>query len=409
MPPLSATLVDERRERGFVPVLGADPAPDRVRGALPDRAAGHVDAAHPRLRGERDQRRAGELALSDLEALLGEDDDRAALGRLVGETRELRGVGELALEHARQRQELGGLPVAERDRAGLVEQERRAVTGGFDRTAREREHVPAHEPVHAGDPDRGEQRADRGRDQADEQRDEHDRVLPVAGVDRERLQRHDREQEDRGQADEQDVERDLVRRLLPRGALDERDHPVEEALAGPLRHADDDLVGEHARAAGHRRTVAARLADDRRGLAGDRRLVDAGDPFDHLAVGRDHLARRDHDDVTLGQSARRDLLDRAVGAASVGGRLGACPPQRLGLRLAAALRHRLREVGEEDGEPEPDRDQPREHARIGDRDAGDEDAADLDDEHHRVPRHPARVELAEAVGHRPAEDRRLED
>ena len=39
---------------------------------------------------------------------------------------------------------------------------------------------------------------------------------------------------------------------------------------------------------------------------------------------------------------------------------------------------------------------------------GDEDATHLDDEHHRVPRHPAWVELAKAVGHRPAEDCRLE-
>ena len=246
-----------------------------------------------------------------------------------------------------ERQELGGLPVAERDRAGLVEQQRRAVAGRLDRAAREREHVPAHEPVHPGDPDRREQRADRRRDQADEQRDEHDRVLPVAGVDRERLQRHDGEQEDRGQADEQDVERDLVRRLLPRGALDERDHPVEEALAGPLRHPHDDLVGEHARAAGDRRAVAAGLADHRRGLAGDRRLVDARDPLDHLAVGRDQLAGRDDDDVALGEGARRDLLDRAVGAAAVRERLGARPPQRLGLRLAAALGDRLGEVREE--------------------------------------------------------------
>ena len=96
---------------------------------------------------------------------------------------------------------------------------------------REREHVAAHEPVHAGDPDRREQAADRRRDQADEQRDEHDHVLLRARVDRERLQRHDREQEDDRQPGEQDVERDLVRRLLALGALDERDHPVEEALA----------------------------------------------------------------------------------------------------------------------------------------------------------------------------------
>ena len=64
-------------------------------------------------------------------------------------------------------------------------------------------------------------------------------------------------------------------RLLTLGALDEGDHPVEERLARPGGDADDDLVGEHPGAAGDRRAVAAGLADDRRRLAGDRRLVDA--------------------------------------------------------------------------------------------------------------------------------------
>ena len=52
-----------------------------------------------------------------------------------------------------------------------------------------------------------------------------------AGVDRVRLQRHDGGEERDRQAREQDVERDLVRGLAPLGALDERDHAVEERLA----------------------------------------------------------------------------------------------------------------------------------------------------------------------------------
>ncbi len=53
----------------------------------------------------------------------------------------------------------------------------------------------------------------------------------VHAVDRERQQRDGREQEDDRERGEQDVERDLVRRLLPLGALDHRDHAVEEGLA----------------------------------------------------------------------------------------------------------------------------------------------------------------------------------
>ena len=154
---------------------------------------------------------------------------------------------------------------------------------------------------------------------ADEQRDEHDHLLLGARVDGERLQGDDGEQEDDRQPGEQDVERDLVRRLLPLRALDERDHPVEEALARLRRHPDDDLVGEDARAAGDGGAVAARLADHRRRLARDRRLVDARDPLDHLAVGRDHLAGRD-DDLVADAELRARQRPRASRRVAAGAR-----------------------------------------------------------------------------------------
>ena len=71
-------------------------------------------------------------------------------------------------------------------------------------------------------------------------------------VDRQRLQRGHREHEDDGQRRQQNVQRDLVRRLLPIGALDQCDHPVDEALAGLLGDLDDDAVREHGGAAGDR-------------------------------------------------------------------------------------------------------------------------------------------------------------
>ena len=150
------------------------------------------------------------------------------------------------------RHELGGLAVAEGDGAGLVEQQRGDVAGGLDRAAGHGQDVALDQPVHAGDADRGEQRADRGRDQADQQGDQHDHGLLGARVDRERLQGDDREQEDDGERGEQDVQRDLVGRLLPGGALDQVDHPVDEGLARLRRDLDDDPVGEHLRAAGDR-------------------------------------------------------------------------------------------------------------------------------------------------------------
>ena len=243
----------------------------------------------------------------------------------------------------------------------------------------------------------------RRRDQADEQRDQHrDRDLG-AGVVRERLQRDDDQQEDQRQHRQQDVERDLVRRLLPGGAFDQRDHPIEERVAGIGGDLDHDPVGDHARAAGDRRTVAARFADHRRRFAGDRRFVHRGDALDDLAVGGDELAGDDADHVALAQAGRRHRLGAAVGLHPVGDRLGAGLAQGVGLGLAPALGHRLGEVGEEHGEPQPEG-----HLAGEERPAGagqqllDEhdrrqQAADLDDEHDRVLDLGPRVEFPQRV------------
>ena len=48
-----------------------------------------------------DVRRRGEIAAAQLELLLGEHDDRAAFGRLIGERGELRGIRQLLLARRR--------------------------------------------------------------------------------------------------------------------------------------------------------------------------------------------------------------------------------------------------------------------------------------------------------------------
>ena len=105
-------------------------------------------------------------------------------------------------------------------------------------------------------------------------------------------------QEDQRQTGEQDPQRDLVRRLAALGALDQGDHAVQEALAGMLGDLHDDPVGEHACPSRDRGAVAAGRPHHRRGLAGDRRLVDRGDPLDDRPVAGDQLAGQDLDDVT---------------------------------------------------------------------------------------------------------------
>src|SRR5260370_402180 len=76
-----------------------------------------------------------------------------------------------------------------------------------------------------------------------------------------------------GQPRKQNFEHNLVRSLLPLGALDQSDHSVEEGFAWIRSDADFNHVGEPARAAGNRRPVSSGFADDGRGLPGDRRLV----------------------------------------------------------------------------------------------------------------------------------------
>ena len=63
--------------------------------------------------------------------------------------------------------------IAERDRAGFIEQQNIDVARGFDRASARRENVSPNESIDPADADRAEQSADRGRNQADEQRDEH--------------------------------------------------------------------------------------------------------------------------------------------------------------------------------------------------------------------------------------------
>ena len=211
-------------------------------------------------RRERDEDRLlwRELTLAQAVPLLGQHHDRTAFRRFVGQRGELGRVGELAIGSPGERDELGGLAIAERDRARLVEQQGVHVAGRLDGAAGHRQHVVLHHPVHAGDPDGRQEAADGGGNQAHEQRDQDEHGLWRARIDRERLQRHHRHQEDDGQAGQQDVERDLVRRLLTRGALDQRDHAIEERLSRIGRDANLDPVREDARAAGDRRPIAAR-------------------------------------------------------------------------------------------------------------------------------------------------------
>ena len=107
--------------------------------------------------------------------------------------------------------------------------------------------------------------------------------------------------EDQRQAGQQDVQRDFVGRLLPLGPFHQSNHAIQEGLARARGDAHDDAIGQDFRAAGYGGTVAATFANDRCGLAGNRRFIDRGDAFNDFAIARDDLTRFNDNHVAFAQ------------------------------------------------------------------------------------------------------------
>ncbi len=159
------------------------------------------------------------------------------------------------------------------------------------------------------------------------------------------------------------------------------------------------------------------FADDRRGFAGDRRLVDRGHADDHLAVRRNHVAGFDEDDVAdLEAGARHQpVILRVAGTGQkLGLGLGALTAQRVGLRLAAALGDGFGEIGEQHGEPQPqddlelERDMAAAGHEIADQDDGRQRRHDLEHEHDGILHERARIELDEGGADGRHDDLRIE-
>lgn len=106
-----------------------------------------------------------------------------------------------------------------------------------------------------------------------------------------------------------------------------------------------------------------------------------------VGAGSVHLRLRDAEERPEAERVLRNLLVAEV------------QPEPLG--LAAALGYRLRQVGEEHGQPEPGADRPAEPvAGLRDGEGRGQHGADEHDEHDGRLRHHPRVELAERVGDR---------
>ena len=111
------------------------------------------------------------------------------------------------------------------------------------------------------------------------------------------------------------------------GALDERDHAVEEASRPGCAVTRTTIWSERTRVPP---VTAERSPPDSRITGADSPVMaDSStrrDALDHVAVGRDHLASGDDDDVAERELDARHLLERAVAGASLGdgGPRGSC-------------------------------------------------------------------------------------
>ena len=179
-----------------------------------------------------------QVALAQVELLLGQHDDAAAFRRFVGERGELRGVGELGFACTPS---AGRKAAAWRLPSVMVPVLSSSSTSTSPAASTARPEVAMTLAcimrLMPATPMAESSAGDGGRDQADQQRDQHgdaDRRARAGHVDaeqRERQQRHGDAEEDDGQRRQQDGQRDLVGRLLPLGALDHGDHAVDEGLA----------------------------------------------------------------------------------------------------------------------------------------------------------------------------------
>src|ERR1035441_5615917 len=128
---------------------------DGFGGAFADLAAIEIDAGHSSLGGEWDELclMGGKVAAAQIVLLFGQHDGGAGFWGLRGQRGELAGGGPLGLRSSRSKQKFFCLAVAERNRAGFIEQEGVYVSGCLDGTPRHRENCGPNQAVNAGNAD----------------------------------------------------------------------------------------------------------------------------------------------------------------------------------------------------------------------------------------------------------------
>ena len=307
---------------------------------------------------------------------------------------------------ARHRDELGGLAVAERDRAGLVEQQHVDVARRLDRAARQGEHVAAHQPVHAGDADgataarrSSSGSATRAARSGWRPRRRCARTRRTAAASRRRPGRSSVSPASRMPSA---ISFGVLRRSAPstRAIMRSRKHwPGSWVISTTIRSESTRVPPVTAL----RSPPASRMTGADSPVIAD----SSTEAMPSITVPSPGISSPASTTTT---SPRAKLGGRASAAvAQPRDGLGAHGAQRVRLGLAAALGQRLGEVGEHDGQPQPERDregEPRGLVAAAERRAAErpgsasqrgDRGADLDHEHDRVAELDARVELARAT------------
>ena len=161
--------------------------------------------------------------------------------------------------------------------------------------------------------------------------------------------------EDQRHAGKQDVQRNFVGCFLTLRPFDQCNHAIEKGVSfgrGDLHH---NPVRQDTRSARDGRAVAPGFTDDRCTFAGNRSLVNRGDAFNNLPVGRDQIAGFNQHEITALQLRSGHFAPNLQFGAGhqLRFKVDLHPAQCVGLRFAAAFGNRLCEIGEQQREPEP--------------------------------------------------------
>ena len=136
------------------PERRGDVPDDSIDRAFSDHSAiGEIDAAHGSLCREIKPPGAIEYRVALGTEFFGEDNDRAAFWRRIESGREVSRLHQRFCARSRQRNELGRLPIAHGNRAGLIEQQSVHVACRFHGLAGHGEHIEAERAIDASDAD----------------------------------------------------------------------------------------------------------------------------------------------------------------------------------------------------------------------------------------------------------------